>query len=110
MPATYGNGYMSVYLDDVTGKELISICSQFTTSSFETQVDVHSTQTVSDSNIVGEARLSSWSTDYECVAVNSGADSFTYVVLLDTNASNLNLLKVSPVSSGAYTIATQKSA
>ena len=44
------------------------------------------------------------------MAVNSGADSFTYVVLLDANASNLNLLKVSPVSVGTYTLATQQSA
>ena len=97
---------MSVYLDDGTGEELISICSQFLTSSFNPQADVYSIKTVSDNSIVGEARLSSWSTDYSCLAVNSGADSFTYAVLFDTNAENLNLLKVSPVSAGSYTIAT----
>ena len=73
-------------------------------------MNVYSTLTHSDTSVLGEARLSSWSVNYNCEAVNSAADTYTYVVLHDTDSETLNLLKLSPVDTGSYTLTTQLSA
>ena len=75
----------------------------------QTKVNVYSTLTESGTSVVSEARLSSWSANYLCKAVNSGSSQKTYALLSDTDSNLLNLLTVPSQTNGYYTLQIQQS-
>ena len=61
-----------------------------------------------DLSVTKESRVAMSDTDFNCEAVNSGADSFSYVVLKDTDmdaTSKFTMIKVAPsaTTNGVYT-------